>query len=91
MSALEALRTILVVAGALLAAPVIMLIVRLSVFLGGLKSAVEGIAQSARDFTQRVNDRLETLDESSNDHETRISVVESKVGLNRRWNDGPDK
>lgn len=88
MDAAEAIKTILFVLAALIAAPVIALIVRVSVFFGGLKRAVEGLEKVGTEFTHMVTARLNDHSEDISDHQTRIAVLEHTTGVVRIEREG---
>lgn len=69
-----------------LAIPVLTLIVRLSVFLASLKAAVESAVATVKANTARID----SLEECSGDHETRIQLLEERhppPSLTRRAGD----
>lgn len=86
MSAQEALKFVLSILALVLATPVAMLIIRVSVFLSSLKSAVEAGAGTLRHTVKRVDDN----DRSIADLDVRVSVLEERhppINLTKRAGD----
>jgi hypothetical protein len=76
MNALDALKLILIVVGVIVSIPILVIVVRVAFFFGGLKRSVDALEKAAGKFGDKVDRILDELCTDVGELRARVSVLE---------------